>query len=162
MKKVILLITTTIVLISCGAKKGTETPATDSTKTTMQYFGDTITEDKAVNSNELMNVMASSDSSNVKFTTTIKEVCQKKGCWMDVDMGNGKLMTVKFKDYGFFVPKDAAGKTAVMEGWCFKEIQTVDWLKHKAEDAGKSKEEIDAITQSDTSFTFLASGVIIK
>ena len=42
------------------------------------------------------------------------------------------------------------------------ETQTVDWLKHKAEDAGKSQEEIDAITEPEVKVSFMADGVIIK
>ena len=81
---------------------------------------------------------------------------------MDVDLGNGESMVVKFKDYGFFVPKNSSGSTAVLEGVAKVETQTVDWLKHKAEDAGKSQEEIDAITEPEVKVSFMADGVIIK
>ena len=81
---------------------------------------------------------------------------------MDVDLGNGESMVVKFKDYGFFVPKNSSGSTAVLEGVAKVETQTVDWLKHKAEDACKSQEEIDAITEPEVKVSFMADGVIIK
>ena len=29
--------------------------------------------------------------------------CSKKGCWINIDVGDNELF-VKFKDYGFFVP----------------------------------------------------------
>lgn len=163
MKRVIFILTCAAVLASCGGKKGGETKNDgDSTKTSYQYFGDTINEDKAIPGTELLGMMSDKDSTQVKFTATIAEVCQKKGCWMDVDLGNGELLTVRFKDYGFFMPKDAAGKTVVMDGYCFKTINTVEWLKHKAKDAGKPQASIDSITQPDTSYAFEASGVIIK
>lgn len=107
-------------------------------------------------------MMNEKDSAEVKVSSTIVDVCQKKGCWMDLALPNDDYMTVKFKDYEFFVPKDAEGKTAIIEGIVRKEVETVEWLKHKAEDAGQSQEEIDAITEPKTSFTFEASGVIIK
>lgn len=151
-----------LVLMACGGKKNDTQTNQDTTKTTLQYFGDTITEDNAIKSTELMSFMNNKDSAQVKFTTTIKEVCQKKGCWMDVEVANGELMTVRFKDYGFFVPKDAAGKTTVLNGWCYRTVESVDWLKHKAKDANKSQTEIDAITEPDTTYTFMADGVIIK
>ncbi len=163
MKKILFVIVAGALFASCGAKKNTDTKNDgDSTKTSYMYFGDTIKEDGAIKGNELMAFMADKDSANVKFSATISEVCQKKGCWMDVDLGNGDLMTVRFKDYAFFMPKDAAGKTAVMDGYCNKTIETVEWLKHKAKDAGKPQSYIDSIATPDTTYEFMASGVIIK
>lgn len=163
MKKVLIILGGVIAISSCGNKKGGEpTSQNDTTKTSYQYFGDSITEDNAIQSTELMNFMTDKDSAQVKFSATISEVCQKKGCWMDVDLGGGELLTVRFKDYGFFMPKDAAGRTAVMDGYCYKTIETVEWLKHKAKDAGKSQASIDSITQPDTTYAFTANGVIIK
>jgi hypothetical protein len=147
-----------IVLSACGKKA----EKTENTTNNLEFFGDTIQEEGAITTASLLELMKDKDSAEVKITTTIREVCQKKGCWMDVELSANELMTVRFKDYGFFVPKDAAGKTVIMDGIVRKEIETVDWLRHKAEDAGKSKEEIEAITQPDTSFTFEARGVIIK
>jgi recombinational DNA repair ATPase RecF len=81
---------------------------------------------------------------------------------MQLDLGNGQKMRVKFKDYAFFVPKNAAGKTAIIEGVAFKETIDVATLRHYAEDAGKSKEEIAKITQPREEINFEAKGVIIK
>ena len=125
-------------------------------------FGAEITEEGAIPASEMLALLEGQDSAKVKISATINECCQKKGCWMDVDLGNGKSMVVKFKDYDFFVPKNAAGRTAIMEGLVKMEIQDVAWLKHKAEDAGKSQEEIDAITEPEMSLSFLADGVIIR
>ena len=81
---------------------------------------------------------------------------------MTIDLGNDELMRVKFKDYGFFVPKDAAGKTAIMQGVAKNEIVGVDELRHLAEDAGKPEKEINAIDKPTQELTFVAEGVIIK
>jgi len=163
MKKIFYTVICGALLVSCGAKKGADTKNDgDSTKTSYLYFGDTINEEGAIKGSELMGFMLDKDSANVKFSATISEVCQKKGCWMDVDLGNGDLMTVRFKDYAFFMPKDASGKTAVMDGYCNRTIESVDWLKHKAEDAGKPQSYIDSIVAPDTTYEFMANGVIIK
>jgi hypothetical protein len=45
----------------------------------------------------------------------IRDVCQRKGCWMVLTEGESR-MTVRFADYGFFVPKDSSGKDAYVEG----------------------------------------------
>ena len=98
---------------------------------------------------------------NLKVSGTVQSVCQKKGCWMKMDMGDGKTMMVHFKDYGFFVPKDCSGKKLIMDGVAFIEVTPVDQLRHYAEDAGKSKAEIEKIVDPEKELTFEASGVLI-
>ena len=71
-------------------------------------------------------------------------------------------MRVTFKDYAFFVPKDASGKTVIMDGYAYKNVTTVAELRHYAEDAGKPKEEIEKITEPESELVFEAHGVIIK
>lgn len=125
-------------------------------------FGETIDKKGAVSVKKLAHKMDKTDSIETKVKGTIVEVCQSKGCWMTIDLGNDELMRVKFKDYGFFVPLDAAGKTAIMQGVASNEIVGVDELKHLAEDAGKSEKEINAINKPKEELTFVAEGVIIK
>ena len=124
-------------------------------------FGEKVKPSGAVEGQAFLKGIEGKDSMNVKLKATILEVCQKKGCWMNVDLGNGKTMMVRFKDYGFFVPKDANGRTAIMDGKAFREVITVDMLRHYAEDAGKSKEEIEKITADEERLSFEASGVLI-
>lgn len=66
------------------------------------------------------------------------------------------------KDHDFYVPMDASGKTAWVEGTAVRELISVDMLKHYAEDAGRSQEEIDAITEDAWKYTIEAAGVIIE
>ena len=81
---------------------------------------------------------------------------------MDVKMPNGGVMKVRFKDYGFFVPtKGLEGRQAVLQGYAVKEKTDVATLRHYAEDAGKSKEEIEKITAPEESLSFEADGVLI-
>ena len=127
-----------------------------------QNFGEELSDTKAVKATTLTKSMQGKETMQVKLKGEINEVCQMKGCWMTVDAGNDTKIRVTFKDYGFFVPKDAAGKTAVFEGEAKFETVDVKTLKHYAEDAGKSQEEIDAITESETRLTFVATGVEIE
>ncbi len=131
-------------------------------QTSVGVFGKNFDEKGAISIKELSEEISESESLTIKVKGTITEVCQVKGCWMTMDLGNGEMMRIKFKDYGFFVPKDAAGKTAIIEGVAQKETIDIDELKHLAEDAGKSEEEINAIQQAKVELTFLADGVIIK
>ena len=45
----------------------------------------------------------------------ITEVCQKRGCWA-VIREDDEQVRVRFKDYGFFLPKDCAGAKAYAQG----------------------------------------------
>lgn len=128
---------------------------------TEQTFGAKITRDNAVTVDKFKEEVKGKDSLKIKLDVPIVEACKVKGCWMNVDLGNGQTMMVRFKDYGFFVPKDCGGKKAIIEGYAYTEVVSIDMLKHYAKDAGKSKKEINAITQPETRLTFTADGVII-
>lgn len=125
-------------------------------------FGKKINEKSAIVAAQLPEKMGNKESINAKVTGTVESVCQAKGCWMKVKMDNGETMRVTFKDYGFFVPKDIAGKTVVVEGVAEKKTTPVAELRHYAEDAGKSKEEIAKITDPKNELAFVADGVIVK
>src|SRR5690606_5343153 len=106
--------------------------------------------------------MAATDSLTVKLDCEILTSCTVKGCWMDVRLPDGEAMKVRFKDYGFFVPKKGLeGKRAIVQGHAKRETVSVAMLRHYAEDAGKSAEEVAAITEPRHTLTFLATGVLI-
>jgi hypothetical protein len=81
---------------------------------------------------------------------------------MNVELGEDKKAFIRFKDYGFFMPFNAAGSEAIMNGKAFVSVESIDELKHYAKDAGKSQEEIDAITEPEVTYSFTANGVLIK
>ena len=59
------------------------------------------------------------------------------------------------------MPLDLAGSEVIVEGIAYREITTVDELKHYAEDEGLSAEEIAKITEPAEELKFMADGVII-
>lgn len=126
------------------------------------HFGAMIDAEGAINMEDFAMKMADQDSMEVKITAVAEEVCQKKGCWMKVKMADGEMMRIRFKDYGFFVPKDLSGKEVVFSGKAFRETVSVEDLKHYAEDGGASEEEIAAITEPEDKISFMADGVMIK
>ena len=63
------------------------------------------------------------------------EVCQSKGCWMVLAEGV-RSIRVTFQDYAFFVPKDIAGKTVVVEGVLSRRLLSADEAKHYADESG--------------------------
>lgn len=96
-----------------------------------------------------------------KITGKVTEVCLEKGCWMKLEKSNGEKVMVKFKDYGFFMPKDILGKEVVLDGEALVKEVSVKQLQHYAKDAGKSEEEIKKITQSKKELQFIAKGVLV-
>lgn len=171
MKKYIWIAALALGMTACSSEKKNEQKETQETPDSMAaaesateegYYGARITEEGAKPLNELTALMGEQKELQTKLSGTITECCQKKGCWMKMDMGNGQTMRVTFKDYEFFVPKNAGGKQAVIEGKAYYEETSVEELKHYAEDAGKSKEEIAAITKPEKELVFEANGVIIK
>lgn len=99
----------------------------------------------------------------VTIAGSIESVCQAKGCWMTLrDSSSAQEVFVKFKDYAFFVPKNASGHHAVIEGILTLDETPVDELRHYAEDEGKSDEEIAAIKEPRIELKMMADGVIIQ
>lgn len=57
------------------------------------------------------------DGKEVVVEGPVRQACTKKGCWMELGAaGKSPGVRVTFKNYGFFVPLDSAGRTAVVEG----------------------------------------------
>jgi hypothetical protein len=133
------------------------------TATKAQNFGEKITDNNALNPQEFTAKMDKAEAAEgVKVKAEVESVCKAKGCWMKVKLTDGQVMRVTFKDYGFFVPKDIAGKTVVIEGKASTKTTSVADLKHYAEDAGKSKEEIAKINKPEKALSFEAVGVIVQ
>jgi len=124
-----------------------------------QIFGASFTPSAIVAFAELDDRVSAQDSLQVTVKGKVNEVCQAKGCWMTIQGDDG--MMVRFKDYGFFMPKDISGREVIMNGKAFYRTTPVSELQHYAEDAGKSKEEIAAITEPKYELSFLADGVIL-
>ena len=99
---------------------------------------------------------------NKKLSGEIINVCPKKGCWMNLKVDEDTIF-VKFKDYSFFVPKTGVeSKLAFISGNIKKDTISVERLRHYAEDAGKSSDEIEKIVKPEFKLSFLADGVAIK
>lgn len=161
MKKQIILWTALSVLSACQKKQ----TATEATPVSYEVFGQKISPEKAMSKEALLaqyKNLKEGDTIDVKFNSTINSVCQKKGCWMNVDLGDQQEAFVQFKDYGFFMPLNSKGSQVVVHGKAFLSVVSVDELRHYAKDAGKSKAAIDSITQPEKSFGFIADGVLIK
>ena len=125
-------------------------------------YGEELSESEMISMTQLISEVEANGSFEAKIIGEINEVCSSKGCWLTMDLPNGESMRVTFKDYGFFVPKNSQGFPIILEGVATLTETDVETLRHFAEDQGKSKEEIEAITESKREITFEANGVIIN
>ena len=163
MKKIVFVLSVILALVSCknDKKEILKTP-----KQTVKYasFGDKITPENALSKVEMdkkFKSLKKGDTIEVKFKTKINKSCKKKGCWMRLDLGNDDESLVRFKDYGFFVPLNAAGKEVVVHGKAYLDVVTVAQLKHYAKDEGASQEEIDKITKDQITYAVESDGVLL-
>ena len=114
-----------------------------------------------VNISEIPGQLTKKESFDTKVKAKIIDVCPKKGCWLKLQVNDSTTALVKMKDYGFFLPLAAKGKTVVLDGEVKVKNTSVEELRHYAEDAKKSKEEIAAITKPEKEIRFTAKGIMI-
>lgn len=150
-------------MLNACKKKSEELPKIEA----VEYisFGKAIISDDAIAATSMAahyKTMNTGDSINSKMRAKVNSVCQAKGCWMTLNLEDGNEVMVKFKDYGFFVPKDIAGKEIIVNGKAYIKEVPIDELRHYAEDAGKSAEAIAAITEPKRTYSFEADGVLLK
>lgn len=171
MKKIFLSAACVAALISCGnsEESTTETHApvvetvVEEELTVYPYFaGAEFDKSAALSNEEVATYLANfnGDTNEVAFSADIIDNCEKKGCWMNVNVA-GKPVRVKFKDYDFFVPLDAAGHATTLNGTFNFDTLTVAHLRHLAADANASEDSIASITEPEYSVTFMASGVYV-
>lgn len=152
MKKTLILLSMAT-LFACGSTEQTKVET---------FYGEKITSENIQDYSELKLEVAKNGITTTKVEGEIIETCAKKGCWMKLKADEDTVM-VRFKDYGFFMPKEGAdGKTAIISGDAFFDTLSVELLQHYAEDAGKSDEEILAITEPEYVVAFTANGVLIQ
>ncbi|WP_405608159.1 DUF4920 domain-containing protein [Polaribacter sp. Asnod1-A03] len=157
---------TIIAFTACKeAKKETKEVEKPKQEIAFASFGDKITSEDAITSAQMFDkfkTLELGDTVNVKFASSINDVCSKKGCWMKLPLDKETETMVRFKDYGFFMPLDSKDSEVIVQGKAFVTETSVEDLRHYAADAGKSEEEIAAITESKIEFAFEANGVLMK
>ncbi len=126
------------------------------------HYGSQISAENAQDVSEVLTILGDKKETKTKLKGVIQEVCQSKGCWMTLSNGQSdQSVFIKFTDYAFFVPLNAGGKEAIVEGTLSSSITPVDELRHYAEDKGQSAEEIAAITEPKVELKMMVDGVII-
>jgi hypothetical protein len=88
----------------------------------------------------------------------LSKVCLTMGCWVEMQTG-GEPLLVMTRDHEFFVPRNAQGVQARAYGRAVAREQSVHTLRHIAEDAGASADEIARITEPRTRMVFIADAI---
>ena len=166
----VIIVSLIYVFVACDSKETAKQDNAESTDGTAEAemngpvgeYGEKLSDTEPIDLSQFIAMMSesSTDSMETKIEAEIVDVCQMKGCWMKLDIGDGKTMRVSFKDYSFFVPKDAKGQIAVIEGKAKKEVVDVETLKHYAQESGE--ENLEEITEPKEELSFVASAVKIK
>lgn len=95
---------------------------------------------------------------DVLVEASLKQVCQKKGCWAVLSQ-DGTEVRMTFKDYGFFIPKDSASRLVLAQGRIIEKTLSEKQRRHYLEDAGAPASEIEKIKGSKLEKSFVASGL---
>jgi len=148
-----------LIAFSCkGTQKGQMTSLGEN-------IGAPVTKGNPMTFANLLSEIEKQDTVTTQLKAKVEGVCQVKGCWMNLVPADGSTaeesIFVKFKDYGFFMPLDLAGQNVIVQGKAYKEVTSVDELRHYAEDEGLSAEEVAKITEPAEELKFMADGVII-
>lgn len=146
MKRICLLMVLMMSINLLPAQKGTN-------------YGMAVSSKKAMDLKRFTSIMDTAVSWTGVISGKVLEVCKMEGCWLRLDDGSEQGIFVRMKDHEFTVPKDISGKTVYVMGTATKSTTTVKMLQHYAKDAGKSREEIEKITQPKTEIKMDAMGV---
>jgi hypothetical protein len=155
MKKLFTVLALLLMISSVNAQppKGKAKPGT--------IYGSKVTTANSVDAEKLPSLLKEKDTLTIKLKATVLDACASKGCWMTLKLNDKTSAFVKMKDYAFFVPQDIIGKTVVVDGISYIKTTSVEDLKHYAEDAKKSQQEIDAIVQPEKQVRVLANGILV-
>lgn len=78
-------------------------------------FGASITESNTTTLSSLVSEPSRFSAKTVRTEGTVSAVCQSMGCWMEIADESGQAH-IKMAGHAFFIPKDASGHHAVVQG----------------------------------------------
>ncbi len=165
MKNFGILLASVALIVACGSTETStaQESETDAVELGKSYGPVKVNVDEAISVEEMLKAYeGQTEEMEFTFEGTLAEVCSKAGCWVNIDKGNGETFMVRFKDHFTIPPKTDINTGAYLHGVAHWDTVSVDMLKHFAEDAGKSQEEIDKITEPKYELGFVADGITLK
>ena len=119
-------------------------------------FGAGLTLDRPTPLTEVFRSPERFESRRILLRGRVSDICQRKGCWTILKEGEAHVR-VRFQDYGFFLPKDAIGAEALVEG--FGKVQTLSERTVRHYESESRNGDPDAVTGPRREVGFTASGV---
>ena len=116
-------------------------------KDNADYFGSEITLEEKTTIASLISNSEENTGKEFLISGVMADVCQKKGCWMELKEGE-QSMLVRFKDYAFFMPKDGFGREVLAQG--IYSFETYE------------EENAAGEIEMKPNHSFIASGVILE
>jgi hypothetical protein len=112
-------------------------------------FGTDITEKTSTPLNDIMKEPAKFAAKTVRTEGVVSAVCKEMGCWMEIKDAAGQAH-IKMAGHSFFVPKDADGHRAVIQG----KVLNAD-KDHCAEEAEAQTGQVAKVQLEATGVEFL-------
>ncbi|HBH05482.1 MAG TPA: DUF4920 domain-containing protein [Flavobacteriales bacterium] len=169
--KYLAIIFSTLFVISCGSgtneEQGSDEQSTSEELVENVYpytAGEEFDASNAVSPEEFYAMFSTKglDTMKVTIESEVLSSCKRKGCWMKVDAADAGEMMVRFKDYDFFVPLDAAGHRTTINGFAYYDTISVEELRHYAMDAGADADSVESITDPKVVLSYEATGVYVQ
>ena len=125
--------------------------------------GDPLSKGPAKTVDECAQESAKFDGKVVKITGTVKQVCKAKGCWFTLTGKGRETVRITSQGYKFFVPTNADGRLATVEGVFGVKELSAEMAQHYEDDrVAGTKEVPQKITTSAKEFSLAATAVELK
>jgi hypothetical protein len=123
-----------------GVQRATATPLKPLAQ---KKFGAEITEKTSTALDALVKEPAKFTAKTVRTEGVVSAVCKSMGCWMEIADPAGQAH-IKMAGHSFFVPKDASGHRAVVQGTVLRPSNDECSEEAKAQTGKVAKIEIEA------------------
>ena len=143
------------------------TVAADAGETSVVVVGDPVGDVAAVTTADLVAEAAALDGQTVLVEGTIRESCRQSGCWLTLDAPGDALVRIAVPkdadgEYAFTFPTDdLSGSRVRLAGTFSVTEESVETLRHLAEDGGASPDSLARITAPKRTLALTTTGAEI-
>jgi hypothetical protein len=152
MKQVFLFAFSVVALLACNGSNSNNQDHTS--------FGAALNDSTGLAPLAALQAFEAGNTEPVVLQGTISQVCQAEGCWFNMELDSNRRLFVEFGD-AFTVPKDIAGKQALVAGSFYRDSISVERQRENAKADGASEAKINAITTPLVEVNFKAGGVTL-
>ena len=124
----------------------------------LQDFGAPFAIKDVIPAKDVLSEPTSFVGKTVRVEGTVKDVCQKMGCWMVISEGDTS-MRITTKDHKFFVAKDGAGSKCHIEGEVIARQKDPERTAHFESETSEGAPIPEKETEGDTVYEIVASSI---